>query len=98
MAMPFRCPPVVRVPAIRNADEGEPLQPPNPVRPHSDKATGNAGGGVQVALQRESHSTIDDETLAAASLSHLEETGKRSQHPPASTFQISRSPILGIAS
>jgi hypothetical protein len=43
MAMPLRCPPVVRVPAIRHADEGEPLQPPNPVRPHSDKATGNAG-------------------------------------------------------
>ena len=30
MAMPSRCTPVVRVPAIRNADEGEPLQPQTP--------------------------------------------------------------------
>lgn len=29
MAMPLRCTPVVRIPAIRNADEGEPLQHPN---------------------------------------------------------------------
>jgi hypothetical protein len=58
--------------------------------------TGQCWGEVcRLPCSEESHSIIDDETLAAASLSHFEATGKRK---PAWIFQISRSPKLGIAS
>jgi hypothetical protein len=74
MAMPFDAPAVVRV-QLPGTRIRESHCSPRPLPVHSDD-DGNAGGGVQVTLQRESHFTIGDETLGAASLSHFEETGK----------------------